>query len=1266
MARVSSLDPEYPTLTAKATPLGVLPLLLAFQLVLLPPALLQAAPVGASTEPPPGRFTTAAHAIDELAQRAEEAVRTRSPLALARLYRLWNHNRLLERPARVRAALDTILATPGLDPLLSAHARWLSAQLLTQEGKRTLAEREIAELGLVTEVMMIGPFENSNGQGHDEAFPPEGDHGLSEVHEGKGHPVRWRHLTGVAAHGTIELGQLVSPSSEAAAYVLVVVQAKAPVHAALRAGASDQLTVFLDGVAVHAIDSRRPATFDQEALPLSLQAGPNLLLLKTSWVQSPGRVMFRLTRPDGGPLSGVTIHGDPASVSAAIEARRVEAREAKRPAPKVKGPPLVTVTTGVEAALAKARGRERAEVLSLRADLSAVLALFDRRKLPSPAEVDLEAAMKLEPTSAMLRFFYAHRAQERDPTLAHEELEAALAIDPGYVPALLTLAEMAKSSGRTLEAIRLLDAAVERDPTFAAAHVARASLRFDTTLDRDLSIRDLERAAGASPAASLYSELARLRRATEDRHGAARDAKRALELDFTDAAARSLLIGLAIDAGDRGAALEQLEVQRALYPQQLHTRLRRIRLLAGAPDDASRAAAARELAEAQRIFPDAVELPNLESELRLFAGDEKAALAALERSLELDPHQPEVRRHRGALLGAKQELEDELSIDALALARQPISDEERSWGAIFLADRTGIRLYENGQSSRFQQFVLRLFNPSFKDSVRVQRIPFSPSREVVEILSAERIRPSGETVKATSISEDGPRGKVGGMYVDRRFKTIVFDDVAEGDLIHVRYRLDSVGSNLFGGFFGDVADLQSVLPKRGLLYTVIAPKSRPLHIGKLRAKDPEVVEDGGLTRLTWAYDALPAIEVEPFSPPYTDLGTMVSVSTYETWADLGRWYARLFADQLELDEAAREAGRKVVQGAKDDAEKIRRLYDYVVKNTRYVGIELGIHGWKPFKAAEVHRRRYGDCKDKATLLAALLRDNGIDATITLVRTADRGDLPEDHATMWAFNHAITYVPSADLFLDGTAEFSGSRELPYQDQGGMALVVFPDGTTKLTRLPSSQAVDNLNESSYRATLARDGSLSLTGVERFHGARASALRQEMEEVAERKSNLEKQLNQVFNGVTVTEVELSDISNLEVPVEYRYGAQIARHGAEEQGRYVIPLTLFQHQVATAYGQLAARKQDLFSNHPWSTRNVVEYQLPAGAVLESLPEGQNITSRHVSLTQLVRRIPGGFSTDDTVTLHSRRVPAADYEELRQALLAIDRALGRKVVIRW
>src|SRR4029077_21237218 len=100
--------------------------------------------------------------------------------------------------------------------------------------------------------------------------------------------------------------------------------------------------------------------------------------------------------------------------------------------------------------------------------------------------------------------------------------------------------------------------------------------------------------------------------------------------------------------------------------------------------------------------------------------------------------------------------------------------------------------------------------------------------------------------------------------------------------------------------------------------------------------------------------------------------------------------------------------------------------------------------YKPYKVTQVLARRFGDCKDKASLMPALLREVGVPAELVLVRTRHGGRLDPQPASLAVFDHAIVYVPKLQRYLDGTAEFAGAGELPTEDQGVMVLRVGPAG------------------------------------------------------------------------------------------------------------------------------------------------------------------------------------------------------------------------------
>jgi hypothetical protein len=105
---------------------------------------------------------------------------------------------------------------------------------------------------------------------------------------------------------------------------------------------------------------------------------------------------------------------------------------------------------------------------------------------------------------------------------------------------------------------------------------------------------------------------------------------------------------------------------------------------------------------------------------------------------------------------------------------------------------------------------------------------------------------------------------------------------------------------------------------------------------------------------------------EPMMPGPPRCAPYLHVSTYRTWEDVGRWYWGLIQDQLT---PTTRCARRCASWwrAPDLATKVRRIHDWVIDNTRYVGLEFGIHGFKPYRVPQIVRRGFGDCKDKASL-----------------------------------------------------------------------------------------------------------------------------------------------------------------------------------------------------------------------------------------------------------------------------------------------------------
>ena len=185
-------------------------------------------------------------------------------------------------------------------------------------------------------------------------------------------------------------------------------------------------------------------------------------------------------------------------------------------------------------------------------------------------------------------------------------------------------------------------------------------------------------------------------------------------------------------------------------------------------------------------------------------------------------------------------------------------------------------------------------------------------------------------------------------------------------------------------------------------------------------------------------------------PGWGEASASLHVSTYKDWASVGRFYWGLVRDQLTATDELKRTAQALVQGipADDDAAKVRAIYDFVVSKTRYVGLEFGIHGFKPYPVDRILSRHFGDCKDKASLMHALLEQVGVPSNLVLLRMKRLGDIDGEPASLAIFNHAILYVPKLDTYLDGTAEYYGSNELPNEERGATVLVIKPEGDSQL--------------------------------------------------------------------------------------------------------------------------------------------------------------------------------------------------------------------------
>jgi transglutaminase-like putative cysteine protease len=566
------------------------------------------------------------------------------------------------------------------------------------------------------------------------------------------------------------------------------------------------------------------------------------------------------------------------------------------------------------------------------------------------------------------------------------------------------------------------------------------------------------------------------------------------------------------------------------------------------------------------------------------------------------------------------------------------------------------------------------------------------------------LKPDGSFVESHGESDRSASEPWYRLYYDTMSKTLSFPALAPGDVLEVAYRVDDVASeNLLSDYFGDLTFVDGLARQAAFDYVLIVPAARPIH-----ASAPAGVAHAERTLPTGEVEhrfsarGVPRLDPEPHTPGWSELARFVHVSTYASWDEVARFYWGLVKDQVKPGPEVRAEAERIARAVLEeraalsprparaqapagalpaapgapvvvppggwDADTrralVRAVYGFVVSQTRYVGLEFGIHGYKPYRVEQILGRRFGDCKDKASLMHALLEALGIDSRLVLLRMRRLGRLPDAPASLAVFNHAILYVPDLDLWLDGTAAYSGSGELPGEDRGATVLVVNPGAPPRFGAIPEAPPDQNRAETHLTVALAPDGGAALQGELLVAGEEAPTYRRSYQAEDERRALLEASFAEVYPGIRAEAVTVSDPTRIEEPVSLRVRLTAPRFAQPDQGGLRFTPFGGARGYVDAYAPLSARRLDLDLGSP--TRRVFRYEvrLPEGWRVASLPEAAREDGPFGRYELRYREEGGVLVAEGEVALRRGRIAAKDYPAFRALLAGIDRALARKVRI--
>lgn len=525
-----------------------------------------------------------------------------------------------------------------------------------------------------------------------------------------------------------------------------------------------------------------------------------------------------------------------------------------------------------------------------------------------------------------------------------------------------------------------------------------------------------------------------------------------------------------------------------------------------------------------------------------------------------------------------------------------------------------------------------------------------------------------------TLTDQPVQGEETDLFSDARIVRGPLPAVEVGSVIEEEVDVQETTSAFSAGYvarnyFGRIS-----VPVQHTSFAVEAPSSLPMRFSRQLLPDvhPLREESNGRVRVVFEQGPVPALE-EPPDNLTSDVVSLpyIAFSTGSSWHEVAQSYSALVEDRIAASDVAPEV-RKLVKAGATREEKIRSIVTYLNTQIRYTGVEFGSAAIIPHKPSETLARRYGDCKDKSTLLTAMLRSAGIEAHLALLRVGGRMNADSDLPGLGLFDHAIVYVPGdADLWIDATDGQARLGELPVSDQDRLALIMRP-GSTELVRTPLLPPSENLQLEHREIYLADYGPARIVERTEARGSLESEYRRDFADDKNKKTrdNLTDYVKAQYLANGLDRFERSDPKDFSRQFELILESKKARRGFTDltDAAAAIRLDGLFNRLPASLRQREATEEKSTTEKPKAKRTA-DYLLPVAFVTEwryviTPPAGFRIKSlpanSRKNLGPCVFSAEFSAATDNSVqaTLRfdtvKRRLSVAEADSLRGGILEL------------
>jgi len=618
-------------------------------------------------------------------------------------------------------------------------------------------------------------------------------------------------------------------------------------------------------------------------------------------------------------------------------------------------------------------------------------------------------------------------------------------------------------------------------------------------------------------------------------------------------------------------------------------------------------------------------------------------------------------------------LKHEVTIDdeiAQLIRNVPSAESFPDAGIIYILDEDIVEVFEDGRCKETLHVVFQILKDSGKDNGNIE-IGYNSRTETASIIYARTITPEGRIIplNENAVKIVTPYSSYP-SYSDYKELTFSMPGVTVGSIIDYKVVKEKKRPEIEGKFSNEFY-FQTYDPTYVCRYKVITPRDRDLKYLVLNPLQgiqlsPNIIHDGNKKTYLWEYKNIPQIIKEKSMPPMGEVAFRILVTTMNSWEEFSNWWRKKIAGKTEPDESIKRKVAELTEALSTSREKMEAIFDYVKREIRYVSIGLGKSGYEPENAKKVFENKYGDCKDKSTLLISMLRVARIPAYYVLIPTNNMGNLIRDFPYPFQFNHCIAAVENAGAyhFIDPVAENYRFDDLPGSDQNRDVLI-FNDEKIVFDKTPLAKPEENSYYSQSQTKIRLDGSIECEVKNFGFGGKEASLRSFFikNRPTKIKESLEERVDEISSGAKLLTYTHSDPRNF----KERFGLNF-KYNAQDYCRKAGDILIFDvpeiWKSCPATGKKDRRYPIVVWNNSYN-KDEVEFNVPEDYEVYYLPEPMETKNQYFEFRSSYRKEGGKIFYRGELITKALRITPDEYPAYHESCQAMEKSFKRDVLFK-